>query len=103
MWQSRAKLDDLDFVLDGLQPSQPEDVRTNSTVSLAALCKDQETRVLLRAHSLMPKVLNALQGVSKQVHVIVASTLNSSLWYIINSYISRSLHAQHEFVYARVL
>jgi hypothetical protein len=66
--QSRAKLDDVEFVLDGITPQQPEDVCTSSTVSLAALCKDNEIRVLLRAHSLMTKVLNALHHASKQVN-----------------------------------
>lgn len=54
--QVRSKLDDIEFILDGLHPSQSSEVRTNSVMSLAKLCKDTETRGLFRSHSLLDKV-----------------------------------------------
>uniref|UniRef100_A0A7S0HYW2 Wings apart-like protein C-terminal domain-containing protein n=1 Tax=Hanusia phi TaxID=3032 RepID=A0A7S0HYW2_9CRYP len=62
--QARAKLDDIDFVIDGLVSSQSADVRMASTVSLVKLCRDGEMRALLRAHSLVDKVLECLQGIA---------------------------------------
>jgi len=62
--QARAKLDDIEFVIDGLQSSQSTDVRMASTVSLVKLCRDGEMRALLRAHSLVDKVLECLQSIA---------------------------------------
>jgi hypothetical protein len=58
----RAKLDDFDFTLDGLGTAQSLDVRTSATLELVKLCRDADMRQLLRAHSLVHKVIATLGG-----------------------------------------
>jgi hypothetical protein len=88
--QSRAKLDDVEFILDGLQSSQGADVRANSTAELAELCGDADTRVLLRSHALMPRVLSALHASARQ-EATVAMSGSAVLYLLCNDAANKEL------------
>jgi hypothetical protein len=59
----RARLDDIEFALDGMQLSKSQDVQTSAILQFAELCRDAEMRQLLRAHSLVHKVVESLQSI----------------------------------------
>ena len=59
----RAKLDDIEFAMDGLHPGKSLDVRTTAALQLAKLCRDPDMRQLLRAHSLVHAVMENLQSI----------------------------------------
>jgi len=72
--EATAKLDELEFAVDGLHAGQTLEVRTGATLQLAKLCRDPDMRQLLRAHSLLLKVVEGLESI-----VAGESSLSSSL------------------------
>ena len=59
----RAKLDDIEFAMDGLHPGKSLDVRTTAALQLAKLCRDPDMRQLLRSHSLVHAVMENVQSI----------------------------------------
>lgn len=54
--------DDIQFLLDGLGTTQGLNVRSLSTFKLAKECTSTDSRMYLRAHNLLPTILNCLSN-----------------------------------------
>eukprot|EP00124_Ichthyophonus_hoferi_P000953 Ihof_evm14s41 gene=Ihof_evmTU14s41 len=62
---SQEYFDDVMFLLDGLQPHKTMSIRCNSAISLALSATCQEFRMHLRAHEIIPKIIEAFGDVAE--------------------------------------
>ncbi|EDV26103.1 uncharacterized protein TRIADDRAFT_55864 [Trichoplax adhaerens] len=52
--------DDIEYLLDGLNPSYPKNLRCSSITALAKRCTESPFRMYIRAHEIIPKILDLL-------------------------------------------
>nr|CAB3267662.1 wings apart-like protein homolog [Phallusia mammillata] len=65
--------DDVEYLLEGLQPSQPFSIRCLSATNLASKCQQHNFRLYLRAHNISIKVFSHLQDATSNKSLALAT------------------------------